>query len=372
MNLNKYRYLPKKKKKKKYWIKKKMMFYAYKKHKTKLNKKRFKHSNSKDSKNKSSHPQNIEIKTPEIICFIENVEQTLKFFSGLREMVDNKKTLSIDLKPLKKISIEAALVFVSEVDRFRSIKKSGIKLYDEKKWNIDIISQFNDIGMFELLNINITKKMRSINNYNSNIKFLKFSSGETANKDSRDKILTALDELVGDIEIIGRKHLQRSLGEAMTNTAQHAYPEDFVEKSLFKDKRWWVSASIDKDRHILRFSIYDQGKTIPGTLKLELYKDIWDRVTNSLDSNRIKVAIESNKSSINLKYRGKGLNDIKKYAEDIDEGELMVISRKGFYNYKKNEESITKELDISLDGTLISWKGCIKGDSIDELLYKQS
>lgn len=371
MNLYKYRYLPKKKKKKKYWIKKKEQFYAYKKHKTKLNKKRSKHGNSKYNKNKLNYLQSIGIETPEIICFIENTERTLNFFRELREMVDNKKILSIDLKPLKKISIEAALVFVSEVDRFRSIKKSGIKLYDEKKWDINIISQFNDIGMFELLNINITKRMRSINNYNTNIKFLKFSSGKTANKDSRDKILKALDELVGDIEITGRKHLQRSLGEAMTNTAQHAYPEDFVEKSLFKDKKWWVSASIEKDKHILRFSIYDQGKTIPGTLKLELYKDIFNRITSVLDSNRIKVAIESNKSSIKAKYRGKGLNDIKKYAEDIDEGELTIISRKGFYNYKRNEESITKELDISLDGTLISWKGCIKGDSIDELLYKQ-
>lgn len=327
-----------------------------------------------------SRCRRIPIKAPAGVCFHKNLEQTLKFFNDLRGLADTKKLFSIEFEHLSYMSAEASLVLVSEVDRLRCLKNSKIRLSNTKHWKEHIKIQFNEIGMFDLLNIDHrpkdVKKYESKKN-DSDVTFLKFISGETADPGKGTQIITSLQELVRD-KMSGKKYLQSGLGEAMTNVVQHAYPDDFIKESKFKSKKWWVSASFNKNTSILTFMIYDQGKTIPGTLKIDMIdtlkylKSFALKFNIELDSHKTRAAVETSKSSTNKKNRGKGLTDIKKYAENVSKGELTIISRKGYYSYKKDVPSEIKELPIPLKGTLIYWRGCMDGKNIDKMLYKNN
>ena len=317
---------------------------------------------------KSRHKRRnkLEIDIPKVLSFDDNIYETLVFFNKIREISDNKKRLFINMKYLTYITPEAALVLVSELDRLCTLHKTKIGVYDFNKWNDEIKNVFNDVGMYDFLSIKLSRKEKiPIVLKNENIKYIKFQSGITADESDKLHILNEIARLINE-DINGKKTLKVGITEAILNTHHHAYPDDFINKSLYKYKKWWILGYINLNDNNMKIIIYDHGKTIPNTLDLKKYI-----VFNKNDAEKICIAVETSESSTKLETRGKGLKSIKKYAKKSDNGELVIISRKGYYKYTKNNDYIeSKLLEDHLQGTLISWKGCIKSDiDIDETLY---
>lgn len=320
---------------------------------------------------KSRHKKKdkLEIDIPKILSFDENLYDTLVFFNKIREVSNNKKRLFINMKYLTYITPEAALVLVSELDRLCNLHKTKIGVYDFNKWNNEIKNIFNDIGMYDFLNIKLSRKEKGyIRPNNSNIKYLKFKSGTSGNEARKLQIVNEMESLINENGISGKKTLKVGITEAILNTHHHAYPDDFMNNSTYKLKKWWLLGYININDNNIKIIIYDQGKTIPKTLDLKKYF-----IMNKDDAEKIRIAVETSESSTKLKNRGKGLKSIKKYAKKSDDGELVIISGKGYYKYTKNNDDIeSKLLNNDLKGTLISWNGCIKSEiDIDETLYEE-
>lgn len=328
---------------------------------------------SKERKYKDIYTSKIPpIDIPTVLCFDRNLNETLNFFNKIRKVGDNNERLFIEMRYLKYISPEAALVLVAELDRLciLSGKRIGVRYFN--KWNEQIKTIFKDIGMYEFLHIELSRKQKlsHIQNDSNSIKFLKFRAGIDINYGRKVEIIDDIKKLVNNSEELnGRKTLKVGLTEAILNTHHHAYPNDFIENSIFKEPKWWVSACFDSSNNNMKLIVYDQGKTIPGTLDLKKY-----RVFNESDSEKIKTAVETSESSTKLANRGKGLKSIKQYAKNANNGELVIISKKGYYKYIKNADMIkTFNMGQALEGTLISWNGCIESDiDIDKSLYKEN
>ncbi|WP_142950316.1 hypothetical protein [Brachyspira hampsonii] len=312
----------------------------------------------------------LEINIPKILSFDENLYETLVFFNKIREISDNKKRLFINMQYLTYITPEAALVLVSELDRLCTLHKTKIGVYDFNKWNNEIKNIFNDIGMYDFLNIKLSRKEKRyiIPSNNSNIIYLKFKSGTSGNEARKLQIVNEMESLINENSISGKKTLKVGITEAILNTHHHAYPNDFIGNSIYKLKKWWLLGYININDNNIKIIIYDQGKTIPKTLDLKKYF-----ILNKNDAEKILTAVETSESSTKLENRGKGLKSIKKYAKKSDDGELVIISGKGYYKYTKNNDTIeSKLLADNLQGTLISWNGCIKSEiDIDETLYEE-
>ncbi|MEI0490415.1 hypothetical protein [Brachyspira pulli] len=321
-------------------------------------------------KSRHKRKDKLEIDIPKVLSFDENTCETLVFFNKIREISDNKKRLFINMKYLTYITPEAALVLVSELDRLCTLHKTRIGVYDFNKWNNEIKTIFNDIGMYDFLDIKLSRKEKGYitPNNNNTIRYLKFKSGTSGNEGRKLQIVNEIESLINENSINGKKTLKVGITEAILNTHHHAYPDDFIYNSIYKLKKWWILGYININDNNMKIIIYDQGKTIPKTLDLKRYV-----IFNKNDAEKIRIAVETSESSTKLENRGKGLKSIKKYAKKSDNGELVIISRKGYYKYTKNSDDIeSKLLDYNLQGTLISWNGCIKSEiDIDETLYEE-
>ncbi|WIH85025.1 ATP-binding protein [Brachyspira pilosicoli] len=378
----KYKYIFRKRKRKhkKFYIKIRHDIYSRKK---------FKFNSKKNKKNKiatgtiykksiyNKKIYKIAIDAPETLSFDnDNMNSTLEFFNKIRDISDNKKRLFIKMKYLKYITPAAALVLVSELDRLCCLHKTKIGVVDFNKWDNNIKNIFNDIGMYDFLDIKLSRKKRDslINsNVNSNIIYLKFKSGINIDDGEKLEILNEIETIINNNNnnnnnINGKKTLKVGITEAILNTHHHAYPDNFINNSIYKDKKWWILGYINMDDNNIKIMIYDQGITIPDTLDEKKYM-----IFNKNDAEKIYTAVETDKSSTNMSNRGMGLQSIKMYAKKSDNGELVIISKKGYYKYAKNIDKIdSKLLKLDLKGTLISWNGSIESEiNIDETLYEE-
>lgn len=368
----KYFFIKKNRKHKKFYKKLLHKKHTIKKFRYELNKKRKSGFVTGSIYKKSRHKKKdkLGINIPRILSFDENLYETLVFFNKIREISDNKKRLFINMQYLTYITPEAALVLVSELDRLCTLHKTKIGVYDFNKWNNEIKNIFNDIGMYDFLNIKLSRKEKRyiIPSNNSNIIYLKFKSGTSGNEARKLQIVNEMESLINENSISGKKTLKVGITEAILNTHHHAYPDDFINNSIYKLKKWWLLGYVNINDNNIKIIIYDQGKTIPKTLDLKKYF-----ILNKNDAEKIRIAVETSESSTKLENRGKGLKSIKKYAKKSDDGELVIISGKGYYKYTKNNDNIeSKLLGDNLKGTLISWNGCIKSEiDIDETLYEE-
>lgn len=157
--------------------------------------------------------------------------------------------------------------------------------------------------------------------------------------------------------------------EAMTNTRHHAYdgldlPEDF--------RRWWMFSSCSapepgKVGH-LYIAAYDMGAGIPQRMRGKLigvaehvragfnslmanfgHKDFTDQ-----DCQLLGVAVDENRSSTGLNFRGKGLPEMKEFAAKTSGGRMTIISGHGLYRYHSGSGRAAR-CDPPVAGTLILW-----------------
>ena len=306
------------------------------------------------------------LKAPEVLDFANNYEETVRFFSDLRDISERSPLrFNINFKAIRKISASAALVFTGEMDRIKKISGKGIRVIDYHKWDPNIRNLLREMGMYDLLMIpNITEEKTQ---FRSDEQFMKFQTGDKANGDDATKLQKIIANVTGIVP--GNKNLQKGLTEAMTNVSNHAYPKDYLAGSLFKKKQWWMSASFNNATKKLTIIFYDQGIGIPTSLPRTTPEKVRKALNLLLfsddDGKMIEAAVKLGRSRTEETHRGGGLEDIKNYISDsnIENGYFRIYSNKGEFYYKKNdkdEEEGTRNRAQKLHGTLIEWQVCIK------------
>ncbi|MGD9637937.1 MAG: hypothetical protein AB7U85_02625 [Alphaproteobacteria bacterium] len=259
--------------------------------------------------------QNRVLVAPTNMNLQENYEETATFFNKLRKLcTDRTSPFKIDFTKIQNISPAAALIFTAEIDRIkktRLFKKFNLSVLDFESWNENVKLQLRDMGMFEILDVkNVPQNFNNIENKTDEI-FLKFQSGYMASGEDVTKLKKLISELTYFPE---GQQLQAGLTEAMTNSIHHAYPIEYLQNNMIKEKLWWMSASINLRNKILTVMFYDEGVGIPKTLPKtwpELFKSI---AGFTGDAEIIQAATRTKRTSTKKTNRGRGLLDIKNYT----------------------------------------------------------
>lgn len=289
------------------------------------------------------------------------------------------------------ISIGALLYLVGQISRINKVLKAsrqvGLKYRDNLGINANnekLKYLFYKIGYWKYFGIN----------------HMPYKISKTADGSYFLNIQSSTDagiNLLNDIKQFIREHtaffanryeieynFDDILKEAMANSLEHAYPNNF-NKPDKENGRWWTCGHYDKTRQILEIICYDYGVGIRESISNNLHKKeadglknkvselfqttinkIASYVKNSDDASLIKMAIDGEIPKYNKKLeprdRNKGFKRFKNFAIECGyDCELVVVSGKGKYkfcynNTKKEKLEEKTTLNGNIDGMLIKWK----------------
>ena len=317
------------------------------------------------------------IEAPRVFSLSKNYDETLECLQQLKDSIVEGQRLGarrpntfIDLANIEDLQPAAAIVLAAELDRWR--RALGVRLKPRRihEWSKSVLEFLNDLGLFDLLEIDRRHLRKVISDKPNGISSrvaLPFVSDCRNDKEITDTLSDELAERVPTfkehLEEEGDMALSTALAEASLNCVPHAYCHSDTLYPV-QDDRWWAAASYQDDRKTVKFFVYDQGAGIPATLpKTDVGKDILkvfgvkvEGVTPlSSPSDMIRYVLENQISATKKQYRGKGFPQIVAAATQKG-GSLRVISGRGsaIYTLDNGAEALPGN-SRHLGGTLLEW-----------------
>ena len=333
-------------------------------------------------------------KFPTVICFRKTPEETLSALEFIRKGLHRNRNSRFWFKPninlnkevavkgyfsmndVEEISTSAALVFAAEYERRTMFMDEYPPLFDVEKWDRKVIHKLKQIGFFT--GFGFDPQYDQDEHDFSDVLTVPFYSGTKSEmKRVDEKLLKLVEHIDPNFEIDSEMliALNSAVGEAATNTREHAYRDDHNFKYPHVGLWWATGAASIADRKIV-VSLYDQGVSIPVSYsKLPFFKsmasmlNLFDPLKSSPyanDATLIQAATKYGNSGRKLSSSGRnsppiggfGLPQIKDAIDVCGGGSLMILSRGGRYIYELRDGRSSEQLDTfncSVGGTLIEW-----------------
>jgi hypothetical protein len=286
-----------------------------------------------------------------------NYEEVMEFLMKVRKQsrLRGRKSYTVDFRPINEITPAATLALAAELDRWRTIENTTLVPWKSDEWNPNVKCLLAQMGIFDLLKtkVNIHHAMENDKTY-FKVTTGCGSDGEKAGKVAKE-LCTATDNQ------LNLRAMYTALSEAMTNVAQHAYPENGPNRPHVIHNKWWLASSYDPLESKITIMIYDQGVGIPYTLprsgfyeQIKFYMKQLSGASN--DCEMIEAALKSGRSQTLASHRGKGLKQILQFSEEDESGLLRIISAKGEVSIQANKKTERKLHETNLEGTFIQWE----------------
>ncbi|HCD9833450.1 hypothetical protein I5J18_17655 [Pseudomonas aeruginosa] len=318
--------------------------------------------------NKATHAKRIldreVVPAPSSISFFGE-ENYKKFFEFLKKLyiTSSRSKIIIDLQKTKEIKISAALILYATVEIIQKKQKKKDPIKTTVCRHSSVANGLQRIGFWKL-----TKESKHIRkNISMGLEVCSTSYKDQQSGDTSQlrRAITYVQEAIktsGMNEEEGVKAFA-AITESFSNVWQHAYDDDFYPKPLPDDeKNWWIA--VEKIENQLFIAVYDSGVGIPATLsKKPWYSDIIDHLLSSLgfpnsnDSLAIRAAVEYGNSRFKTGGRGKGLAEAQDFVTANPEGQMLIYSGLGSYEFnamRPNIKSI-EPLPDRMPGTFIQW-----------------
>lgn len=164
--------------------------------------------------------------------------------------------------------------------------------------------------------------------------------------------------------------LYEALTEALTNVRQHAYPAGSNTPDALR--RWWLFAKYEEPSGgnvgKLFVGVYDIGLGIQQSMRKHLLPtekllDVtgtfleWTGLegTSKLERLLLTEAVERNRSSTGLDFRGNGLPEMRDFVLKTTSGRLSIVSGSSQYTTLAKSQSSSANSSRPILGTLILW-----------------
>jgi hypothetical protein len=333
---------------------------------------------------------------PAVMSLDENLDETLRYVgslrqrllrpprSGLRSLRDRTEGFRkqrgapkwiapyVDFGNINTIDVSTALILAAEYDRARYLRAldagrlGRLSVVNPQTWNQDVVTTLFNLGFFQLLGIS---DYVAADNPDAP-KVVRFRAGQRNDPTEVDQLIQELEKMFDEVNLNPGDacfELAGALGEAMENVVHCAYPRSDGLPHPHVG-RWWMTGSVDRKTRTMAIAIYDQGISIPGSLKgWKFYEGFTNRFKRLLglapdlndptyDGQVIKLAIEESTSSTGLSQHGKGLAHIQAFVDSCKSGRLRILSRCGKYEYTKGNQPVVESLETSVGGTLVEWQ----------------
>jgi hypothetical protein len=306
-------------------------------------------------------PGATNILAPSDLSLATNYEAVISFFGELVEAIFRPRGLvAVDFTTIERLAPAASLLLAATLDLWQRLKHVKLRARDVDRWKPHVRQMLIDLGLFDLLKTDDPPRA-SQGGPAGPVRLLKFSTGEGSDGSLARAFAKAMVDVVGPIE--AQQFLYVGLTEAMTNVAQHAYPEAGWRDIPRDFKRWWMTGSYDAGQRSMRVILLDMGIGIPETLprssKWERIRGLVSASSPSLndDASMIAAAVEAGRSSTGMPGRGHGLDEIRQFVENSAGGRLRILSGRGEVIFEKGSAGAQKrQLPSPVGGTIIEWE----------------
>ena len=295
----------------------------------------------------------------------QNGKDVGNFFDFLTKLRGTSSSeLTIDMSGVRRMIVDAALLFKAELSRLVQLRGVQIKAVPPTSQRTQQV--LKQTGIAELLNLKIELELNR-----EDVVHWRIAEGPRSSVDS-----SSLEPIMADIEDVtglATHPVYQGIIESIGNCAEHAYKQHpDVTWTMPVDPGWWVFQQVKEG--ILTVVVCDLGIGVNRALPLALAGEQGllrklmhvVRRTRGLDNRALLAAMEYGRSSTGLHERGRGMRNAHAVVNDIGEGHFYAMSNKGFYFYKKESqdvegESHTVKLKYSINGTILSWRLPLSG-----------
>jgi anti-sigma regulatory factor (Ser/Thr protein kinase) len=275
---------------------------------------------------------------------LNNYEETAKCFAELRLHVfeDPASSVNIDHSLIEQVSPEAVLVLIAEMARADEYAPRCKKTGSMPK-SRDVLEFIWGVGYLQHFGLRLQNPRTGAR------EFLRYFTAKKTDQRMAKQLVDHFTEAC-QLSVEAAKALKVAIGECMTNVKLHAYPNKSDRRLI---DQWWLLGYRDRVSHEISFCFYDQGDSIPETIRTRLEDQV--PLFKPSDSEMIFKGIEGHYSKTKDTGRGSGLPTLREFIDTAKDGELLILSRKGRYSFKKGSEPQYADMEIQFPGTLIAW-----------------
>lgn len=296
---------------------------------------------------------------PEKLSLRDNHKETVRALTLLRNASLRHNTpVLLYFDQVRELEPAAALLLVAEVYRCRHLRKwrGGEIVTGNYPASREMFLQLREMGFYKVIAVNERETIPDGRPQEGRPYFIRFRTMNSVHPQLAASFchVVATDAFQMDERTQGR--MVAAVKEAMLNAHEHAYEKKGEYEVLAK--RWWLAGYVNPSIREMMIMILDQGVGVPNTLTptaIEQLRAMFNLSTSPTDGNMIRAATELWRTSTGLEGRGRGFQDMKRFIETCDDGELRVLSNSGSYTYMKENQSIL-DYKESIGGTLVLWR----------------
>lgn len=309
------------------------------------------------------------LSVPQNMSFFSNYEEIVVFINTIRQRIfDYNEYVFLNFSKCSSISMEVCVVLAAEIERCN--KKQENSITGNYPNSEEVYFFLNELGFFNLLKI---KSNKTLIDNDPDIDIVKLTSGTAIlNKKTRnpENLMRGIKDLFTkpDSDQMIDKYenkVFRALTEAMQNSVEHAYPDEF--KEINKNTcvtRWWRAAFKNHKDNSIYIVLYDQGIGIPSTIHVN-WQDRIDAFLEKFskkpsDADKLSLAMERGRSRTKIHGRGQGSHDIQQLIRQGKNSILTIFSCRGQYVYDSSGDHFSKDFNAKLNGSLLVWRICLE------------
>lgn len=295
---------------------------------------------------------------PNVLSFVHNPEETIKFIEELRRHEKNRQPVWVQLKGVKEIDYNGILVLLSVMVRFASKK---IPFNGDRPHSPVAAALLNESKFFDYVYYDFRQQDRYTLPDKSSISTHAFKTVDAAL--GAQLIANAAKTIWGSQRRCPL--VQRALVELMHNTNNHAS----IEKE--GDRHWWVSVKHVEGENRVAFSFVDYGVGIFYNLRNKNHHWLLAAVTKMAENLRLGTDLEIlekilegeiHRTASNKSYRGKGLPGIYDAFKKNSFGNLTIVTNNVYYSTGGGQ---SKMLSVDFRGTFVYWELSSENMSLD-------
>lgn len=286
----------------------------------------------------------------------------------------------IDLKDVKHLTLDAALVLTAEYHR-RCLLSEYKPVIDDEAWSPEVRLLLQELGFYELVDAH-GRTAESVYSVDSpdRLRFVQFLSGERVEQSEARKLIDSLRAACGQEP--EKEYIYAALVEAIKNVKHHAYLGGDTADGIPSVSKWWVAGAYDPEHRLLQFAVYDQGVGIPKTLPKRPFFESVRRFCRPefTDADVIAGGIRYSRTRFKSRGRpgantddddeqdgrGNGLWTICHFLKELDGSSVRIVSGRGEAISSGGRSVIRKDYNNPFCGTLIQWNLKLPRPSVSE------
>lgn len=313
--------------------------------------------------------ERVPIMVPENFSLRENYNETVATLETIRDLVlSRRQPVFLYFDKLKNLEPAAALLLVAEVFRCRQLRiwRNGSSVNGNYPSDDAVFFQMREMGFFSVLGLRSVDEVMDNRPQGERPYYVRFLTMNSVHPELAADFCDLVIHGAFEMSQLAKNRMVAALKEAMGNAHEHAYVGQ--GEYQFMPRRWWLAGYVNPVHKEMMVLILDQGVGIPRTLPatvFEILSAILHRTWVPSDGNMIAAATELHRTSTDQRGRGRGFQDMKRFVDTCDDGELRVCSNGGSYTYMKGGQDTIEDFSSSIGGTLIQWRVRHQGQLVE-------